>query len=265
MYHAVFGLSVPDLGWVPAPSYLLRRHRVLKLVAPLPRGRVLEIGCGVGALLEDLSRRGFICDAVESSESALLLAGSLHADNPEVNIHPRPRDDWDGVFDIVMAFEVLEHIEDDGEALARWRRCLKPGGRLMVSVPAHQSRWDASDVWAGHFRRYDRSQLISLLEREGFEIAHFECYGFPLADIIQPLRAAIYSRQLRRSEAAAGSMHDRKDGTAVSGVRRVTETRLWPVQASWLGVGMLRLFLWLQELFLNTDLGGGYIVIGKKK
>ena len=135
----------------------------------------------------------------------------------------------------------------------------------MISVPAHQSRWDASDVWAGHFRRYDRSQLISLLEREGFEIAHFECYGFPLADIIRPLRAAIHSRHLKRLEAATGSAHDRKDGTAGSGVKRATETRLWPVQASWLGVGTLRFFLWLQELFRDTDLGGGYIVIGKRK
>ena len=265
MYHPVFGLSVPDRGWVPAPRYLLRRHRILKLLAPLPKGRVLEIGCGAGALLEDLSRMGFVCDAVEASESAFQLASSLHADNSEVTIHPRPRDDWDGAFDVVMAFEVLEHIEDDGEALARWRRCLKPGSHLLISVPAHQSRWNAHDVWAGHFRRYDRSQLTSLLERGGFEVAHFECYGFPLADIIQPLRAAISSRHLKRVEAASGSRHSRAAGTADSGVMRVTETRLWPVQASWLGVGILRFFFWLQGLFGNSDLGSGYIVIGKKK
>lgn len=265
MYHPVFGLSVPDRGWVPAPRYLLRRHRVLKLLAPLPKGRVLEIGCGVGALLEDLSRMGFVCDAVESSEAAFQLASSLHADNSEVNIYPRPRDNWDGAFDVVMAFEVLEHIEDDGEALARWRRCLRPGGHLLISVPAHQSRWDASDVWAGHFRRYDRSQLMSLLEHEGFEVAHFECYGFPLADIIQPLRAAIYARHLRRVEAASGSTHARETGTADSGVRRATETKLWPMQASWLGSICLRFFFWLQERFLWTDLGGGYLVIGRRE
>ena len=265
MFHPVFGLSLPDLGWVPAPSYLLRRNRILKLAASFPKGRALEIGCGVGALLEDFSRMGFVCDAVESSDAAFQFASSLYAGSRTVTIHNQMRDEWDGAFDSVMAFEVLEHIEDDGNAVARWRRCLKPGGRLIISVPAHQSRWDASDIWAGHFRRYEKAQLTSLLEREGFEVEHFECYGFPLADIIQPLRAFMNSRQLKRMKADPGSTRDREEGTARSGVERVTETKLWPIQSSWLGVGVLRFFLWLQELFRNTDLGGGYIIVGKKK
>ena len=132
----------------------------------------MEIGCGVGALLEDFSRMGFVCDAVESSEAAFRFACSLYADNRSVTIHTQLRDDWDGEFDSVMAFEVLEHIKDDGKALARWRRCLKPGGRLIISVPAHQSKWDASDVWAGHFRRYEKSQLKSLLGALGDVLAN---------------------------------------------------------------------------------------------
>ena len=74
-------------------------------------------------------------------------------------------DDYD--FDVLCSFEVLEHIEDDLGELQRWVTHLKPGGMVIVSVPAHRHRFAAADEGVGHFRRYDPVDLVDLLESAG--------------------------------------------------------------------------------------------------
>ena len=73
----------------------------------------------------------------------------------------------DEVFDVVGAFEVLEHIEGDREALEAWRRWLTPGGQLMLSVPSHQDRFGPADLVVGHYRRYERDDLQGCCARWG--------------------------------------------------------------------------------------------------
>lgn len=75
-------------------------------------------------------------------------------------------------FDHLFAFEVLEHIENDADALAEWTRYLQAEGKLLVSVPAHQRKYGKSDELVGHVRRYEKSQLHSLLEGAGFTDIH---------------------------------------------------------------------------------------------
>ena len=72
-----------------------------------------------------------------------------------------------GQFDLVCAFEVLEHIEDDAAAVRQWAARLRPGGWLLLSVPAHQRRYGPADELVGHFRRYDPARLTALLARCG--------------------------------------------------------------------------------------------------
>lgn len=268
--HPLYGRVAPELGWVPAPRYLLRRARVLALLDRLPRGRALEVGCGAGALLADLRRLGFTIEALESSAAAREIARRLNGDAPELSVSPRPGNDWQGRFDFVLAFEVLEHIEDDRAALARWTSWIAPGGHLLLSVPAHPGRWNATDVWAGHFRRYRRQQLAERLRGAGLEVERIESYGVPLADLLHPVRGWMHARALRRSGGgpAAGpadGVHERPaEQTASSGVERSTETRLYPLQASWPGRLAMGLFLRLQNLFLSTDLGNGYLAHARR-
>ncbi|HET7349643.1 MAG TPA: class I SAM-dependent methyltransferase [Marmoricola sp.] len=76
----------------------------------------------------------------------------------------------DEVFDVVSAFDVVEHCEDDALAVAELARVLRPGGRLLLSVPAYQWAWSDHDVRAGHHRRYTRDRLHRLVEGAGLPV-----------------------------------------------------------------------------------------------
>lgn len=258
-----FGPAMPELGWVPAPRYLLRRDRVLAAAQRLPRGRVLEIGCGAGTLLDDLAHRGYECWGIESSPSALRLARHIEADNAGVHIS----DDLDAMrplapFDMLMSFEVLEHIDDDVATLTSWREYLKPGGWGLFAVPSHMSRWSATDVWAGHFRRYERPAFVALLERAGFTIERMECYGFPLSNLIEPLRGAVHARKLRQQR---NSQPDMARQTAESGSDRGIETRLFGLLASPPGRLLMAGGIRLQRHFLEGERGTGYLAVCRRR
>lgn len=258
--HPVFGASAPEAGWVPAPRYALRRARVLDILSGLPQGRALEIGCGAGALLSDLARLGFSCTAVETSPEAFELARDLNRGNPGIEIFPAPQAGWDEAFDLVLAFEVLEHLEDDAGALREWRSRLRPSGRLLISVPAREARWTATDDWAGHLRRYERTDLLALLDRCGFEVEHHECYGFPLSNVTETIRGWVHARVLKRS-----APKDAAASTGRSGTDRGFESRLYPLQASWPGVKLFQACCWLQERVLDRELGTGYLVLARRR
>ena len=261
----LFGSAAPELGWVPAPRYSLRRARVLALVAALPRGRLLEVGCGAGALLRDLAQLGFDCQALETSDAARSLAGLFNSDLHEVTIHAAPAPDWSESFDLLLTLEVLEHLVDDRRALGEWAAGLRPGGTILISVPARMARWGASDVRVGHQRRYERGALAQLLDEAGFAVLHLECYGFPLSNATEAVGAWVSRRRL----AAEGR---RPDGgpsatarTAASGIERRLETRLYSCWRSAPGRLAFRFFCWLQERFLAHDLGTGYLALARRR
>src|SRR3546814_1259154 len=77
MYSDRTGIVAPDAGWVPPIRYLLRRARILELLRKQPVGRLLEVGCGAGALLCDLTRRGYAAQGLETSDKALPVAARL--------------------------------------------------------------------------------------------------------------------------------------------------------------------------------------------
>lgn len=255
--HPDFGVVALDQGWVPSPRYLLRRARILEHVRRWPKGRVLELGCGAGALIYELSHDGFECTAVEHSPAAAALAIELNDGNATIRTQAA---EWNEDFEYLLAFEVLEHIEDHRAALLRWRQWLRPGGRMLVSVPAHPERWNATDEWAGHVRRYEREQLREVLESAGMEVEELECYGFPLANLLERVRAAQCARQLGDT-----GYQDRAARTAASGVERTTESRLFPIYAGPVGSRVIRLSCAAQRLFLHTDLGNGLLAVARRR
>ena len=145
----LFGPAAPEEGWVPAPRYLLRRRRILHQLRNFPPCDVIEVGCGAGMLLQELSARGFRCQALESSPQARELIARLSVKTGQVvDVHDAANPAWTGRFPLVMAFEVLEHIENDDAAMKQWASWLAPGGTLLLSVPAHPRLWSAADEWA---------------------------------------------------------------------------------------------------------------------
>lgn len=263
--HPVYGRYSHELGWVPAPRYLLRRHRIIELVRTLPRGELLEIGCGAGALLADLAQEGLQCSALDYSLDAVAIAKAVNSDSPEIDIRDKADTAWDERFDIVVAFEVLEHQENDIGALQQWAGWLRQEGHMMVSVPAHPDRWNASDVWAGHYRRYEKEGLAAAFRAAGLQVLSIECYGFPLANMMEPLRARYRASLMKSEQRRKESSKEQKiRDTRRSGIERPMEVKYFELQAGWLGTRAMRLAIWLQDFFLEKSWGNGYIALARK-
>jgi SAM-dependent methyltransferase len=260
----LFGPAAPEYGWVPAPRYLMRRSRILALTSDVRPGDLLEVGCGAGMLLQEFARRGFRCTALESSSAALSVARALAREaNLTIEFRDAPDLDWRSCFDGVFAFDVLEHVADDRAALSAWARWLRPGGYLVISVPAHATRWTAGDEWAGHYRRYERADLKRLLGEVGLELERFECYGYPLANVSERVGARSYARRIRRD--AGHEEADRRSSTDRSGIERGPHVRLYPLLRSPPGRLALAVCLGIQRLFLATDLGSGYVLRARRR
>lgn len=264
-YTKLMGAAAPELGWVPSPTYILRRAAILDWLRDYHPGKVLEMGCGPGALLLDLSRKGFHGTGVELSERSRTVARQLLADVPTVQVKEALPEQEKASYDYLLTFEVLEHIEDDIAALRDWLEYLKPGGQAFISIPAHRSRWNVTDLLAGHFRRYDRADAFSLIERTGLEPLRTGTYGWPISRVFEFLRVRAKEKELRRN-GIDPDMVDLGDPelTKSSGVERTLVTRLY----RWYGSFPGRLFFFIatriQKLFYGTSLGISFIIIARK-
>lgn len=145
--------------------------------------RILEIGCGTGHNLPMLAGFGTV-DAIEIDPAAREIA-SERLGKP-VGAAPLPELPGieRGAYDLIAVLDVVEHIEDDVAALAAMKSCLKPGGKILIAVPAHQWMWSAHDVVNHHHRRYSKGTLVSAIEKAGLrprKLTYFNSLLFPLA------------------------------------------------------------------------------------
>jgi ubiquinone/menaquinone biosynthesis C-methylase UbiE len=113
--------------------------------------KILNIGCGTGGTIPILEKYGEVVNVDISSEALKFLRQKGYK-GTKVSGNGLPFEDNE--FDFVVALDVLEHIDQDREALNEWHRVLKPGGQLMITVPAHAFLWSGHDVSLHHFRRY---------------------------------------------------------------------------------------------------------------
>jgi SAM-dependent methyltransferase len=93
-----------------------------------------------------------------------------------------------GGADVVLAFDVLEHLADDAGALREFFRVLRPGGLLWVSVPADMRLWSAHDVAVGHVKRYSRAELVRAVRGAGFELMDVSSWNVLLRPIVDMRR-----------------------------------------------------------------------------
>ncbi len=113
---------------------------------------ILDIGCGTGAMSQKLARWGSV---ISADFSPLALSYSRRRSLRRLCVSDAMRLPFrDGSFDVIVALDILEHLPDDEAALREFYRVLKPGGRVIATVPAYQSLWSGHDVALMHFRRY---------------------------------------------------------------------------------------------------------------
>ena len=132
------------------------------------RPRILDVGCGTGANLIMLSKYGD-AEGVDVSEDALAFCRERGLDKVKLGAgEALPYEE--GTFDLVTAFDVVEHMDDDLAGLSEMQRVLRPGGRVLLFVPTFMFLWGLQDDVSHHRRRYRLSQLRGVLEKAGFEI-----------------------------------------------------------------------------------------------
>jgi SAM-dependent methyltransferase len=169
--------------------FIGRRAVILSVARELfGRGglRLAEIGCGTGSLLDALSEFGEVI-GVEASAEFLRMA-SRHGRPVRFGVLPDAIPLPLGSLDGVLLLDVLEHIQDDREALVAIRRLLRPGGSLLCTVPAYQALWSAHDVVLGHRRRYTATGLRSLLDSIGLEVTRVTYFNALLAPPVAMVR-----------------------------------------------------------------------------
>jgi SAM-dependent methyltransferase len=167
--------------------YRARRDVVAALIRravhPPGEAAILEIGCGTGHNFKMLAEFGQV-DALELDDEARAIAEQrlgqtiMRAPLPALEGVPEHR------YDLIGAFDVIEHIDDDAASIASIAKRLKPGGKFMMTVPAHQWMWTAHDTVNHHKRRYSKRGLRDLISNSPLHLdalGYFNSLLFPLA------------------------------------------------------------------------------------
>jgi SAM-dependent methyltransferase len=222
-------------------------RRGVSIASPL---NVLEIGVGEGASATWIARR-FDYVGVEQDDRSRAFAQARLGRVGRGRIVADLDDVPDARFDMVCAFEVLEHIADDVAALVEWRGRLNAGGHVLLSVPAHADQFGPHDEVAGHYRRYDRDELVAKLEKAGFAVVRLTSHGVGLGQVLEWGR-----NQLARRRELAPTVEQR---TAASG------RLLQPHSAVSLAAcaALAAPFRVLQAPFASRDLGTGYVALAR--
>jgi SAM-dependent methyltransferase len=185
-------LHQPDYWWYRARSRLL--HEVHGPYLGQPR-RSLDVGSADGPSV------GWMRRGQRHLNLDLVPEGLVPGEGVCGSVTALPF--ADGCFDVVSAFDVVEHCADDRLALAELVRVLVPGGRLLLSVPAYQWAWSDHDVRAGHHRRYTRPRLVALVKGAGLRV---ERATYAFSSVFPLFLAERAARGLRSRKADASRL-----------------------------------------------------------
>lgn len=162
---------------------------IARLPRTVPRARILDIGCGTGMMLRALEPYGTV-QGIDPSPTAVSLASSQRLMVRQGSL-PHDLQGVGGRYDLVTLLDVLEHIEDDREALSAVYRLLDSNGAVVCTVPAIPALWSLHDDLAHHKRRYRLYELKQRFEESGFrihKISYFNTLLLPLALLRRPLQ-----------------------------------------------------------------------------
>lgn len=207
----------------------------------------LEIGCGTGYVLSGIAK-AFPLARLHGSEifTAGLAFASTRLPTSDFMQMDARRIPFYEEFEVIGAFDVLEHIEEDEQVIAEIYRALVPGGMLMLTVPQHTWMWSTVDDYACHVRRYAAKPLHEKLQAAGFEIVRSTSF----VSMLLPLMYV--SRLLKR-------LVPKKGGSMTT----AAELRL-PAWLNFIFEKMLDIDLALTRTGIDLPLGGSRLVVAKK-
>jgi SAM-dependent methyltransferase len=172
--------------------------------------RLLEIGCGTGFVLSGIAQAlpALELSASEVHSRGLRFAAERVRRSRFFQMDAR-RIPFEAEFDVVGAFDVLEHIAEDEAVLAGMRRALRPGGGIVLSVPQHPWLWSRHDEESRHVRRYVCAELRGKVEKAGFEVLRATSF-------VSLLLPALAAARLRRRGAAEDALGELRLGAAAN-------------------------------------------------
>lgn len=166
---------------------VLRRHA-------RPGGVLLDVGLGTGFNAALFKKMGFAVEGIESAPEAVAIARRLAPDVrivepifPSATLPPEK-------YSVIAMLDVLEHLENDAEALRCVARVLKPGGVVLITVPAFMFLWTRHDELAHHYRRYRRGELTAKLRAAGLEpqlLSYYNFFLFPAVVFVRLVTKAL--------------------------------------------------------------------------
>lgn len=244
--------------WVPTPTFLYRNYLYKKIVIKdFDKSNILLIGTGNGYFANWLSKNGYNGLAIDISQDAVRFTKETLKKRKNILVKRADLFKFSSKkkFDLILCFEVIEHIEKDKEAIAKIYSLLSPGGNFLMSVPAHMSEWAKIDEIGGHFRRYEKKELLSKIKRAGFKIDFIWSYGFPFLRVVRWIS--------RSGKFVKDFEYDKQIGkrTKKSGLRVEYDPKFKGLVTS---NALLNPMFMFMDLFLVTDWGLGYIVKATK-
>lgn len=185
--------------------FLRRRELICFLIRKyFPESvRLCDIGCGGGYILAGIMKK---FPSSELFGSDIFIAGLKFAQGrvPAAKLFQSDilHFPYESEFDFVGAFDVLEHIDDDVDALKNIYLALRPSGGVIITVPQYQRLWTVSDESASHKRRYSRKDLVRKCEQAGFKVLRATSYmsllfPFVLADVFLNRRKQVGTKSFK--------------------------------------------------------------------
>ena len=176
--------------------YRERRHLLAGQVRGLRPGVALDVGAAGGGNTRVLRDLGWRAVPVEYGADGAEVASERGLATVRGDATALPF--ADASIDLVVAFDVLEHLVDHDAAAREVIRVLRPGGHFLVAVPADPRLWSAHDEAVDHVRRYTRSTLTTLLARAGFDLGPMTSWNVLLRPVVAARRRVTTGSDLER-------------------------------------------------------------------
>lgn len=222
--------------------FLIRQDFVTELIGNFNGKRILDFGCGVGTLLNNMSiHKNALFDGLDANPRAIKLAKLKERGNVKFFLGNHLKNNIKNHhYNYIICMEVLEHIENEKEVIDFLKKKLRPGGSVIVTVPSRKK-----ELRFTHFRVYKKNDLRKVFESEGFKTSYMKSYGFPLLRFFLMI-FEIQNKLARRRE--------KSEIMRLCFFGGIKKSRLYIMM-----IPVLRFVLRLDDIFSFMDMGIGVI------